>query len=69
MNFWRGGVTPIRKISLQILAPPEKKRNIVSETRAGGGQRPFGSFPKIHPFGGPRRPLAMQDNYCTCSLE
>ena len=41
-----GGVTQIRKISLQILVPPEKKHNIVFRNK--GGQRPFGVFPKIH---------------------
>ena len=42
-----------KKVSLQILVPPEKKRNIVFRNEGGGagaGQRPFGSFPKIHPF-------------------
>ena len=33
------GVTPIRKISLQILAPPEKKRNIVFRNEGGRGGR------------------------------
>ena len=46
-----GGVTPIQKISLQILAPPEKKRNIdIRNEGGGGGQRPFGLYPKIHPI-------------------
>jgi hypothetical protein len=32
-----GGVTPIQKISLQILAHPEKKRNIDIRNEGGGG--------------------------------
>ena len=37
--------------SLQSEKFVAKKRNIVFQTRAGGGSgsRPFGSFPKIHP--------------------
>ena len=57
MNFRKKGGESysIQKILLQILAPPEKKRNIVFRNkggRAGGGveKKPFGSFPKIHPF-------------------
>ena len=49
----KGGVPPIQTFLLQILVPPEKKRNIVFRNEGGGagaGQRPFGSFPKIHPF-------------------
>ena len=41
MNFRKmggeGGVTPIQKISLQILAHPEKKRNIDIQNEGGGG--------------------------------
>ena len=45
------GVTPIQKNWLQILAPPEKKRNIdIRNEGGGGGQRPFGLYPKIHPL-------------------
>ena len=53
MNFQEkgGGVTPIRKIKLQIFVPPEKKHNIVFRNEGGGGQRPFGVLPKIHPSG------------------
>ena len=51
MNFRekKEGVTQIQKISLQILVPPEKKRNIDIRNE-GGGQRPFGLYPKIHPI-------------------
>ena len=39
MNFRKKGgeVTPIQKISLQILAPLKKKRNIVCRNEGGGG--------------------------------
>ena len=48
MNFRKGGgVTPIQKNSLQILTPPEKKRNI-DIWKEGGGSKAFGVFPKIH---------------------
>ena len=39
-----------------------KNRNIFFQKRGGGGaggQRPFGNFPKIHPFGRDRLPLEL----------
>ena len=59
-----GGSSPIQKISLQIYAYLtdflEKKRNVISKKgRGGGGSRPFGSFPKKHPFLGRRSSLIM----------
>ena len=53
MNFRKkgGGVTPVQKKSLQILAPPEKKaQHRYPKRGGGGGQRPFGLYPKIHPI-------------------
>ena len=41
-----GGVTPIQKKSLQILVPPEKKRNIVFRNE-GGGSEPIWKFSEI----------------------
>ena len=34
-----------------------KKRNVISKKGRGGGSRPFGSFPKKHPFLGRRSSL------------
>ena len=47
----------IRKISLQILAPPEKKRNIIFRNEGGGVRGRLEFFRKFIRFGGPRRPL------------
>ena len=36
-----------------------KKRNVISKKDGGGGSRPFGSFPKKHPFWGFQSPLNL----------
>ena len=52
-----GGSFPIRKIMLRFFGKGKALRAPISRTKAqhffpkigwGGGQRPFGSFPKIH---------------------
>ena len=43
MNFLKKQIVAEFSIS-------KKNRNIVFGNQGGGAQRPFGSFPKIHPF-------------------
>ena len=53
-----GGSFPIQKFMLQIFAIINASSVMYSGKKAqhdfpkmrGGGQRPFGTFPKIHPF-------------------
>ena len=58
MNFRKkgGGVTPIQKISLQILAPPEKKRNIDIRNEGGGVKGRLDFIRKFIHFGRVSRP-------------
>ena len=70
-KFWKkcpkGGVREggviANPISLQIYAYLtdflEKKRNVISKKGRGGGSRPFGSFPKKHPYLRLRSPLIL----------
>ena len=36
-----------------------------SRKRGGGGQRPFGSFPKIHPKWSTQSSLSLVNHHCT----
>ena len=65
MNFRekRGGVTPIRKIWLQILVPPEKKRNIVFRNKGGGLRGRLEVFRKFIQIWERRRPLVNCANF------
>ena len=52
----KGGVMPIQKNSLQILAPPEKKRNIDIRNEGGGVKGRLDFIRKFIRFGEPGRP-------------
>ena len=45
-----GGSFPIQKIMLQIFGVILRENNDEFSEKGGGGQRPFGLYPKIHPI-------------------
>ena len=70
-DFGKGvGVTPIRINFVANFRASRKKAQHSFPKRGGGGQRPFGSFPKIHQKWSTQSSLTSVANhkYCECNF-